>query len=128
MQLQLESVSFTHVQYIVGDKLGKILAISSLFPIFIIVSYVTVIAHRRDLATMWMFLGQLLNEVFNYVLKRVIREERPTSLFLACFYVRSLGKGIWNAVQSFSVYGVFIRLFCFVLVLKVLVIDCLLLG
>eukprot|EP00111_Clytia_hemisphaerica_P002245 TCONS_00006298-protein len=72
-------VSLTHVVYPEDDLVGKILAWSSLVPIFIIVSFLTLIIFRRELHTMAWFLGILLNEVVNMVLKRMLKQPRPCS-------------------------------------------------
>jgi dolichyldiphosphatase len=70
--------SYTHVLYPDGDRLGWVFALLTLTPIFVMVSYATLLASRRDLATAALTAGQLLNEVLNYVLKHAVREPRPT--------------------------------------------------
>ncbi|KAI8822687.1 phosphatidic acid phosphatase type 2/haloperoxidase [Fimicolochytrium jonesii] len=74
----LASVSLTHVQYDDSDPLGMFMAYASLAPIAIIISYVTLIFFRRDLATILMFVGQLVNEGVNFVAKKIVRQARPT--------------------------------------------------
>ncbi len=81
MNTALASISLTHVQYdptLEPRLFTQFLAYCSLVPIFLIVSYVTLFTFRRDVATLLMFLGQLLNEGFNYILKTSIKEPRPT--------------------------------------------------
>lgn len=73
-------ISLTHVIYPEDDIIGKILAWSSLVPIFIIVSFVTLILFRRELHTMAWFLGLLVNEVVNMLLKRMMKSPRPCSV------------------------------------------------
>ncbi|ORX69553.1 hypothetical protein DL89DRAFT_316893 [Linderina pennispora] len=75
----LKSFSLTHFQYEDGDILGQFLALMSLIPIFFIVMEATIVLSRRELAGLVLFVGQLLNELFNFVLKELIREERPHS-------------------------------------------------
>jgi len=70
-------ISLTYVTYPEGDMVGKLLAWGSLLPIFIIVSFVTLILFRREIHTMMFFVGMLLNETLNMVLKRYFREARP---------------------------------------------------
>src|SRR4051812_48658583 len=53
--------SYTHVVYVEGDRLGWALSGAALLPIFIVVAYATLIASRRDLATVAMLIGQLAN-------------------------------------------------------------------
>jgi dolichyldiphosphatase len=79
-----KSLSFTHVQYNPAIPHTKLLAYITLSPQALVVSYVTLIYTQRDLATVWMLLGQTLNELLNYGLKRYIQQPRPTTF---------LGKG-----------------------------------
>ncbi|KAL8567052.1 hypothetical protein ACOMHN_027481 [Nucella lapillus] len=72
-----KSISLTHVEYIKGDVLGHLLAMSSLLPFCLGVSFVTLIVFRRDLHTISFFTGLVLDEAFNLVLKHLIQEERP---------------------------------------------------
>ncbi|XP_025112683.1 dolichyldiphosphatase 1-like isoform X3 [Pomacea canaliculata] len=57
--------------------IGYILAWSSLLPFCLGVSFVTLIAFRRDLHTISYFLGIVLNEATNLILKHIIQEPRP---------------------------------------------------
>ncbi|KAJ3369190.1 hypothetical protein GGF31_005471 [Allomyces arbusculus] len=76
----LTSLSLTHVMYHVDDALiGKALALITLLPLAMVVSYATLAAARpREPLWLAMFLGQLGNEGLNFVLKRWIAEHRPT--------------------------------------------------
>ncbi|KAA0162646.1 hypothetical protein FNF31_03174 [Cafeteria roenbergensis] len=76
----LEPFKFTHVVYQKGDLLGKLMALLSLAPIFIMVSYATLVASRRDLRTISLVVGQLLNELLNTALKHWIKQPRPVAL------------------------------------------------
>ena len=73
----LKSFSLTHVEYTAGDRIGFLLALVSLTPVFVMCAYTVLIVSRRDLATMSLALGHLLNEAVNYALKHVIRQPRP---------------------------------------------------
>lgn len=78
----LVPVSLTHVVYdpqdpYGGPLVGKFLAYCSLVPIALLVSYATLILFRRDLATLFMFTGQLVNETVNAVLKKWVKQDRP---------------------------------------------------
>ena len=73
----LTSFSLTHVQYTSGDPIGFLCAGLSLAPVFLIVSYVTATIARRDIYLFTGFVGQLLNTMFNILLKNMIREPRP---------------------------------------------------
>ncbi|XP_070532410.1 dolichyldiphosphatase 1-like [Ptychodera flava] len=70
-------VSLTHVEYPAGDFFGKIFAWFSLLPVFLLVSFVTLIAFRRELHTITFFGGLVLSELVNWVLKNIIRQPRP---------------------------------------------------
>ena len=62
-----------HMEYPEGDKIGHVLAWFSMTPFFIFAGMVTLILFRRDLHTIAFTLGQLVNEVFNLILKRIIK-------------------------------------------------------
>jgi len=66
-----------HVVYPKGDKIGQLLALTSLAPLALLVSFATLIVFRRDLHTMAYFAGILLNEALNWLVKHWIREPRP---------------------------------------------------
>lgn len=72
-------LTLTAVVYEAGDDLGKVLALVSMVPVFLIVSFLTTIYVRRQLHTCAMLLGQLLNEALNMVLKRRLRHPRPSN-------------------------------------------------
>lgn len=70
-------LSLTTVVYREGDLVGKALAFASLLPLMILVGYITCIGLRRDTHTVFILVGQLLNEAINAALKSSIKEERP---------------------------------------------------
>ncbi|KAJ3286082.1 Dolichyldiphosphatase 1 [Rhizoclosmatium sp. JEL0117] len=76
----LKPFSFTFFLYDPNDPIGKLMALMSLTPIFIMVSYATLIAARRDLYIASICLGQLIGEVLNLALKKLIKEPRPTAI------------------------------------------------
>ena len=75
--MSLSSINATHVQY---DKskglIALVFAYSSLIPIFLIVSFTTLVLFKRDFATILFLAGQLINEVFNIILKQHFKEFR----------------------------------------------------
>ncbi|ORE17558.1 hypothetical protein BCV71DRAFT_243965 [Rhizopus microsporus] len=73
----LASISLTHVYFDPQDKISYAFAYITLAPIAILVFYASVIVSRREMAGILMLLGQLLNEVINYLLKEAIEQERP---------------------------------------------------
>lgn len=77
----LRSIGLTHVQYDESTGVvGKALAYASLVPVFLVVSYAALIAARRDIATIYFVLGQLVNEIYTTVLKELIQQPRPGPL------------------------------------------------
>jgi len=64
-------------EYPQGDFVGKLLAYASLLPYVLICSFLTLILFRRDLHTMAYFLGILVSEAINHVLKKILRQPRP---------------------------------------------------
>ena len=62
-----------HMEYPEGDKVGHVLAWFSMSPFFIFAGMVTLILFRRDLHTISFTVGQLVNEIFNLILKRIIK-------------------------------------------------------
>lgn len=67
----------TYVTYDKDDEIGCVLALMSLVPIFLVVSFVTVIAVRRDFQTIFSFCGLLISLGLTYVLKRELAHPRP---------------------------------------------------
>jgi len=70
-------ISLTYVSFPENDVIGKVFAWSSLFPIFILVAIITLIMFRREIHTMLLFLGILLNEALNIAFKSYYRAPRP---------------------------------------------------
>jgi len=67
--MEWERFKLTEVRYQKGDKLGKLLAISSLLPLAVLVSLATLIIFKRDLRTILFFLGPFsLSSYFSYIL------------------------------------------------------------
>eukprot|EP00112_Aurelia_sp_Birch-Aquarium-sp1_P011075 Seg2338.1 transcript_id=Seg2338.1/GoldUCD/mRNA.D3Y31 product="Dolichyldiphosphatase 1" protein_id=Seg2338.1/GoldUCD/D3Y31 len=75
--IEWRAIALTHVEYPAGDIIGKGLAWMSLVPIFLIVSFVTLIIFRRELHTITFFIGILLNEIANQILKYSFKGPRP---------------------------------------------------
>lgn len=93
----LASLSLTHVHYVRGccqfrksrnfpgtdsqqnpeDPLSYLSAWLALMPQALCVAYVTLIWASREAEVILMFVGQMGCEALNFVLKRIIREERP---------------------------------------------------
>ncbi|XP_075213036.1 dolichyldiphosphatase 1-like [Lycorma delicatula] len=76
-ELDWVPIKLTLVEYPKGDWLGKILAVSSLSPFGILSGFVALILFRRDVHTVVFFLGTMLNELLNQLLKYTLCEPRP---------------------------------------------------
>ena len=70
----MKSFDLTCLYY---DEKDIPMVLLSLLPIFLMVSYVTLIVVNRDWRVFSMLVGQLLNEGLNNILKRTIKEPRP---------------------------------------------------
>ncbi|XP_055642935.1 dolichyldiphosphatase 1-like [Toxorhynchites rutilus septentrionalis] len=74
-----QPITLTLVEYPKGDLIGKLLAWMCLAPLGIGAGFVALILFRRDLHTIVFFIGTLLNECINALLKHCIKEPRPVS-------------------------------------------------
>ena len=82
----LASLSLTHVHYDPSDPVSYVSAWLALVPQGLCIMYVTLIWASREVEILMMFAGQMGCEAMNFVLKRLIREERPKRKFaiLSC--------------------------------------------
>ncbi|KAL1837321.1 hypothetical protein VTJ49DRAFT_3992 [Mycothermus thermophilus] len=76
----LASLSLTHVYYNPTDPISMLCAFLSLLPQALCVVYATLLWSTREAEVLLMFAGQLACEAVNFVLKRLIKEERPRLL------------------------------------------------
>lgn len=76
-QTLYKPLTLTFVEYKSGDYFGFVMAWFSMLPIFYAISLATLIVIRRDLTTIFYFIGFLLTEATNMVLKNVIKQPRP---------------------------------------------------
>ncbi|CAN6470858.1 unnamed protein product [Victoria cruziana] len=76
--MALKAVTITHVRYEKGDKLGHFLAWVSLLPVFISLGgFVSHIILRRELHSIFFFIGLILSNVFNDFIKDLVKQSRP---------------------------------------------------
>lgn len=101
-------VSFTYVEYPKGDMLGMMLAWFSLIPSFTVISFIPVIVLRRDLTTIFFFVGMFVNEATNQVLKKIIAQPRPS---------RTLGAVQWSEYGMPSAHSQFVGFFSIFIIL-----------
>ena len=74
---ELKSFALTHILYDPSHPLSIPLTLFSLTPIFIFVSYLTLVLFTRRLGVVMLAVGQIGNEVLNLVLKRLWKGDRP---------------------------------------------------
>jgi len=79
----LASLSLTHVSYNPEDPVSHLCAWLALVPQALCVVYATLIWSTREAEVALMFAGQLACEAANFVLKRIIKEERPRHIHRA---------------------------------------------
>ena len=89
----LASLSLTHVHYDASDPLSYVSAYLALVPQALVVTYVALIWSTREIEILLMFAGQMGCEGLNWILKRVIQEERPTRTS------PSLGLGLFSRTK-----------------------------
>ncbi|KAF2218945.1 DOLPP1 protein [Elsinoe ampelina] len=73
----LASLSLTHVHYNPNDPVSLLCAWLALVPQALCITYATLIWSTREAEVLLMFAGQMGCEAVNWVLKRIIKEERP---------------------------------------------------
>ena len=76
----LASLSLTHVHYDPTSKISHACAYLALVPQALCITYATLIWSSREMEILLMFAGQMACEALNWVLKRYIREDRPTQM------------------------------------------------
>ncbi|ESK96462.1 pap2 domain protein [Moniliophthora roreri MCA 2997] len=74
------SLDLTHVLYDDNSLLSLLLALVTLSPVLLMASYAALAVQTRELLIIVMWAGQFANEGFNYVLKHIIRQDRPNDL------------------------------------------------
>lgn len=74
---QLKSFALTHILYDPAHPLSIPFTLLSLTPIFLFVSYFTLLIFDRRITVLALTAGSLLNEVLSLGLKRVLKGERP---------------------------------------------------
>ncbi|KKF92654.1 Vacuolar amino acid transporter 3 [Ceratocystis platani] len=77
----LASFSLTHVYYDPNDPISHLCAFLALVPHALLVAYGTLVISTREAEVALMLIGQLACEAANFVLKRIIKEERPNQHF-----------------------------------------------
>lgn len=77
------SLSLTHVSYNADDHIAHICAFLALVPQALFLTYIVLSWSTREIEVAIMFAGQMACEALNWILKRTIRENRPTCTLLS---------------------------------------------
>ena len=85
-----------------ADPLSTLAALLSLLPQALLITYLTLLLSTREAEILLMFLGQLACEALNFLLKRLIKEDRPFSSHPTA----PLGKG-YGMPSSHAQFAVF---------------------
>lgn len=80
------------------DRLSFLSAWLALVPQALCVIYVTLVWATREVEVLLMFVGQMGCEALNFVLKRIIKEERPQRMF-TCFFLRGLLQTVMQGLR-----------------------------
>lgn len=76
----LASLSLTHVHYNPSDPFSHISAYLALVPQALVITYVALVWSTREIEVLLMFAGQMGCEALNWILKRYIKQDRPTRM------------------------------------------------
>jgi len=82
LDIKWKPFTLTLVEYPEGDIFGLLFALSSLLPVFVVCSFVTLIVFRREMHTLAYFVGLLGSEAINISIKHFVKEPRPASRHL----------------------------------------------
>jgi dolichyldiphosphatase len=74
----LASLSLTHVHYDPDDFISYACAYLALVPQALVIVYAALIWSTREIEILLMFAGQMGCEALNFLIKRWVKEERPT--------------------------------------------------
>ena len=77
----LASLSLTHVHYNPDDIISYVCAYLALVPQALVITYAALIWSTREIEILLMFAGQMGCEGMNWLLKRWIKEDRPSGTF-----------------------------------------------
>lgn len=98
---QKASLDLTHVLYDASSHVSLALALITLSPILLMASYAVLAVYTREVTIINMWAGQLLCEFLNWVVKRLVKQERP---------IDSVGNG-YGFPSSHSQYMAFFATF-----------------
>ncbi|KAL8788992.1 MAG: hypothetical protein Q9213_001401 [Squamulea squamosa] len=101
----LTSLSVTHISYDASDPVAYLCAWLALAPQILCVVYTTLIWSSREIEVFLMFAGQMGCEGLNFLLKRMIRGERPPR-------IKAKGYGMPSShAQFLAFFSVYLSLF-----------------
>lgn len=94
----LASLSLTHVHYDPTDPISWLCAHLALVPQALVITYAALVWSTREIEIVIMFAGQMGCEALNWILKRYIREERPTRMYRTSSH-RHIELEGWRLIQ-----------------------------
>ncbi|KAL8672632.1 MAG: hypothetical protein Q9168_002908 [Polycauliona sp. 1 TL-2023] len=101
----LTSFSVTHISYDASDPIAYLCAWLALVPQILCVVFATLIWSSREIEIFLMFAGQMGCEVLNFMLKRMIKGERPPR-------IKSKGYGMPSShAQFLAFFSIYLSLF-----------------
>ncbi|CAG8694468.1 4757_t:CDS:2 [Cetraspora pellucida] len=106
----LISLSLTNVEFDSSDPIAYAFAYITLSPLVILVVYPTIIVARREVASINMFIGQFSCEILNAVLKRWLKEKRPTDKLGDGYGMPSSHAQFIAYFTTFSILYLYIRI------------------
>ncbi|KYQ92480.1 dolichyldiphosphatase 1 [Tieghemostelium lacteum] len=107
----LTFLELTTVHYKNDDPYGWINAYITLIPIAIAIGVLTLILFKREVRTIAVFMGLLFSETCNYILKKSIKENRPS-------YWKELKKQSYGMPSSHSQFMFFFAVLMTLFILK----------
>jgi dolichyldiphosphatase len=71
------ALDWFYIEYPTGDTIGWLCAGFALMPFAVVIALVTLCVFRRDIHVMYIFVGQVINELMNSIFKQIFKRQRP---------------------------------------------------
>ncbi|THH03126.1 hypothetical protein EW145_g6508 [Phellinidium pouzarii] len=103
------ALELTHVLYDANSHVSLAFALVTLSPILLMASYAALAVITRDLLILNMWAGQLACEGFNWLLKRLIKQERPIGSLINGYGFPSSHSQFMGYFSTFLMMHLFFR-------------------
>ncbi|PAV19794.1 PAP2-domain-containing [Pyrrhoderma noxium] len=103
------ALELTYVLYDAGSHVSFVFALVTLTPILLMASYAALAVVTRDILVIEMWAGQLACEGLNWIIKRVVREERPVDYLGSGYGFPSSHSQYMGYFSSFLMMHLFFR-------------------